>query len=143
MDISGMDAAAAKEYVVAVLSTLKQTAAKRIELTKELEKWQARVRLAEEHGRNELADEASARVGQIREDVVRIQAEESELKKELDIVKGQLEWIKKQPQLSIDAEYLLAQLEMVVGERDELADKFKDAEAAGELERLKKEMGLD
>ena len=143
MDISDMDAASAREYVVAVLATLKQTVAKRIELTGELEKWQTRVRIAEEHGRSDLAEEASVKVEQVKEDVLRIQAEEAELKKELDIVKGQLEWIKKQPQFSIDADFLLAQLEMVVGERDELADKFKEAEAASELERLKKEMGLD
>lgn len=143
MDISGMDAASAKEYVVAVLATLKQTVAKRIELTTELEKWQERVRLAGEHGREDLAGEAVAKAEQVKEDILRIQLEEKELKKELDIVKGQLEWIKRQPQLSIDADFLLAQLQMVVGEQDELADKFKDAEAENELERLKKEMGLD
>ena len=137
-----MDPVSAKEYVAAVLSTLKQTKIKRIELQKELEKWKSRVKLAGDQGRTDLQAEAVLKAEQIQEDLRKIMYEELELKKELDIVKGQLLHIQNQPEITIDADLLLAQLEMVVGERDELADKFKEAEADLELKRLKKEMDL-
>ena len=137
-----MDPISAKEYVAAVLSTLKQTKIKRIELQKELEKWKSRVILAGDQGRTDLQAEAALKAEQVQEDLQKIMYEELEFKKELDIVKSQLLRIQDQPEITIDADLLLAQLEMVVGERDELADKFKEAEADLELKRLKKEMDL-
>ena len=142
MDLTGMDPVSAKEYIAAVLSTLKQTKIKRIELQKELEKWKSRVILAGDQGRTDLQAEAALKAEQIQDDLQKIMYEELELKKELDIVKSQLLHIQNQPEITVDADLLLAQLEMVVGERDELADKFKEAEADLELKQLKKEMDL-
>ena len=142
MDISGLDPAAAKEYTAAVLTTLKQTISKRNELLKEFEKWKTREKLAEQTGHPDLQKEADLRKEKLIEDLQHMLKEEKELRLELDIVKGQLKQILNRPQFTIDAEMLLSQLEMVVGEKDELAEQFKDAAAADELERLKKEMGL-
>ncbi len=142
MDITGMDPVSAGEYVAAVLSTLKETKVKRIELQNELAKWKSRVKLAGDRGRTDLWTEAALKTEQVQEDLQKIMYEERELRKELDIVKRQLQYVRNRPEITIDADLLLTQLEMVTGEQDELADKFKEAEADLELKRLKKEMDL-
>jgi len=142
MDISGLDPASAKAYVTEVLTTLKLTITKRNELLKERAKWKNRMELAAQNNRFDLQKEAALRFEQITRDLPGIIAEEKELRLELDVVKGQLKQIQNQPRMTIDADMLLSQLEMIVGEKDELADQFKDAEAQIELEQLKKDMGL-
>jgi hypothetical protein len=41
----------------------------------------------------------------------------------------------------VDADLLLAQLEMIVGKKDELAHTMKNEEASAALEELKRKMG--
>lgn len=48
--------------------------------------------------------------------------------------------IRNQVERSIDAEALLADLDLLVGERDELAEQLRKEEAEVLLENLKKEM---
>jgi phage shock protein A len=140
IDLTNMDKKSAREYVVALLTTIKQTKAKKKELIAEVNKWRERVKLAEEKGRTDLRAEALQMVEEKQNDLNRIQQEERELERELLSAKSQLRNIEHQPQLSVDAEQLLAQLEMVVGEKDETEERFRDFQLDQALEELKRNM---
>jgi phage shock protein A len=142
-DLTGLDKQSAKEYVVAVIADLKQLKAKRIEAEGRLKLWQGRVRLADGEGRSDLADKARAQVDLVSGELSDIKRQELEYSRGVDRMKTQLKMIESQSDMSINADLLLAQLEMVVGERDELSEAFKDQEVSDELERLKREMEGD
>lgn len=139
-DLDGLDAKSAKDYLVAVITTLSKTKAKRAELEKELELWNGRIRLAVQNDRSDLQAEAEVRVRDLQFELDDIKAEEHVYAQGVRKMKTQLQMIEMQPQLSADAEQLLAQLELIGGERDELADAFKEEEANQALEELKKRM---
>lgn len=142
-DITGLDPQSAREYVLAAITTLKATQEKRRELEQELELWTKRVDLAKEHNKEDLIAQAEARKVEVTGDLERIKAEEAELNGGVIRLKGQLKLILNQPELSMDADYLAAQLEMMEEERDDLADKFKEQEADDALAQLKAEMEED
>ncbi|RKX75278.1 MAG: hypothetical protein DRP87_14920 [Spirochaetes bacterium] len=141
-DITGMDEKSAREYLLALLTTIKETKVKRRQLEKDEETWNRRVKLAEEKGEVGLKAQAELKVDQIHADIEQLVAEEEALLSELETVKRQLRIIKAQPEYTEDADLLLAQLEMAAGKVDETEEKFKQEEAEIALERLKKEMGL-
>ena len=139
-DLTGLDAKSAREYVVSIITTLTKTTAKRTELEKELELWSGRVRLAAEKGRSDLQAEAEVRVRDIEFQLSDIRAEEDVFSAGVRRLKAQLRALEAEPQLSVDSERLLAELELLGGERDELAEAFKEEEANLELEKLKERM---
>jgi phage shock protein A len=139
-DLTGLDKQSAKEFVVAVIADLKQLKAKRIEVEGRLKLWEGRVQLAQREGREDLVDKAQAQVDLVRGELADVKRQETEYARGVDRMKRQLKLIESESELSINADLLLAQLEMVVGERDELADAFKDEEASQELEKLKREI---
>lgn len=139
-DITGLDPASAKEYVLAAISTLKQTTEKRLELEREIEIWSKRVALAKEHSRSDLQAQAETRVFEVRQNLDRIRNEEAGLNGGVIRLKSQLKMILNQPELEYDADQLSAELELLAGEHDELAEKFREEEALDALERLKREM---
>ena len=139
-DLTGLDAQTAKEIVVNVISSLKQTTAQRASVEEELEIWKGRVRLAAEKGRSDLQAQAQTRVDDLEFNLESIRAEELELIRGVDRMKRQLKLIESQPQFSIDADMLLAELEILGGETDELAERFKEEEADALLDKLKKDM---
>ncbi|MBT3274353.1 MAG: hypothetical protein HN368_14440 [Spirochaetales bacterium] len=136
-DITGMDAAGAKEYVLAAISTLTQTRAKREELEREEALWSKRVELAKEHGRTDLHDQSGAKLIEVKEDLERIKLEEAELNGGVIRLKGQLKLILGRPELSMDADQLAAELELMAEEKDDLAERFKEEEANDALAQLK------
>lgn len=139
-DITGLDPQSAKEYVLAAVTTLKATEEKREELERELELWTKRVELAKEHNKEDLIAQAESRKAEVTSDLERIKTEEAELKGGVIRLKGQLKLILNQPEMSMDADQLAAQLELMEDERDDLADKFREEEANDALARLKEEM---
>ena len=139
-DISGLDPSSAKEYVLAAVTTLNQTRAKREELERDEALWSKRTDLANEHSREDLLSQAQQKLNEVREDLGRIKAEEAELHGGVIRLKGQLKLIMNEPELSIDADQLAAQMEMLQEERDDLADKFKEEEANDALSQLKEQM---
>ena len=139
-DITGLDKESAKQFVVAIIADLKRIKAKRIEIEGTLKLWEGRIKLAEGEGRADLADKARAQVDLVSADLDDVKRQEIEYTRGADKMKRQLRMVENQAEFSINADLLLAQLEMVVGERDELSETFKDHEANEELERLKKEM---
>ena len=139
-DLTGLDSQTAKEIIVNVIKSLKQTTAKRASIEEELGIWQGRVRLASEKGRSDLQAQAQTRVGDLEFNLDGIRAEEVELIRGVDRMKRQLKLIESQPQFSVDADMLLAELEILGGETDELAERFKEEEADALLDKLKKDM---
>jgi phage shock protein A len=135
----------AKEYVVAVMATLKQTTAKRIQLERDLERWQKRVELAVEKGRQDLVEGASKRAANIKEDIAKLLGEEQEYKLGVERMRAQLRQMQNRPKMSVDVDLLTAQMDMLVGEQDkqdaETKEQFKKAEADIALEELKRRMG--
>ncbi|MEJ2662835.1 MAG: hypothetical protein P8107_02145 [Spirochaetia bacterium] len=139
-DISGMEPEAAKEYVLAFITTLKTTQRQKQEALEAKKLWQDRVRLAEQKQEALLAEKARSRVGEIQTKIDTLKNEERELAPKVDVLKEQLLKLSRAPQMSVDAENLLAQLQMLVGEPDTLSQTFKDEAAKAELEKLKRKM---
>lgn len=143
-DIHDLEPQDAKQYIVAVMSTLKQTTAKRIQLQRDLEMWQNRVKLAVENGRQDLIEGAERKVAQLQEDISRLQSEEHGYGEGLNRMKVQLRMIRSQPTMSVDVDLLTAQMDMMLGESEkaeaETQDKFRSTEADVALEELKRKM---
>ena len=139
-DLTGLDLQSAKEIIVRVIRSSKETTAQRVKLENELGVWQGRVRLAVENGRSDLQAEAQTRVGDLEFQLEGLRAEEAELLRGVDRMKRQLALIENTPELSVDPEALLMQLEQLAGERDELSEAFREEEGNELLEKLKQEM---
>lgn len=143
-DIRGLEPEDAKRYIVAVMATLKQTAAKRVQLEHDLEMWEGRVKLAVDSGRQDLVEGAQRRVEQIKEDIEHLRGEEQEYSEGLSRMKSQLRTLRTQPQMSVDVDLLNAQMEMILGEeeqqRAETDEKFRDAQADWALNDLKRKL---
>lgn len=139
-DLSGMDMESAKEYVLAVIITLKQTI-KRIEtLSQEKQVWQSRVKLAEQKGAQEMRREAEKRVESLTEEIDKIKMEAEEYSKQADILKRQLSLLKIRTPSMDNLDMLLAQLSLLEEEPDKTAESFKEFEAQAALEALKKKL---
>jgi len=139
-DLSGMTPEAAREYVPAFIKSLKETRRQRDKLAEKLDLWVKRIELAERGDRPELAQQARSRVESIRGDVARLSQEEEDLKGKVDVLKENLKGLPLGFQPTVNAEQLLAQLEMVVGERDETEEKFQEMKVQSKLEELKRKL---
>ncbi|HUX22165.1 MAG TPA: hypothetical protein VMW69_13065 [Spirochaetia bacterium] len=143
-DIQGLEPEDAKRYVVAVMATLQQTTAKRVQLERDLELWQNRVKLAMENGRQDLIEPAERKVAQLQEEISHLRGEEHGYGEGLSRMKLQLKVIQSQPTMSVDVDLLTAQMDMMLGESEkaeaETRDKFRGAEAEAALEELKRKM---
>ena len=140
-DISAMPPEAAAEYVLAFIKSLKETQGQKNKKVEELTLWQQRLQLAREKDRPDLVQEAQKREDSLRDDVAQLETEEQELLGKVTVLKENLKKLKTQFDYSIDAEGLLASLEMLGGEKDETAEKFAEMQAQTALEQLKKKMG--
>jgi len=139
-DLSGMDPQAAKEYVLAFITSLKQTQRQKETQIKDKTLWQERVEFAKQRNESDLAFKAEERVSQIQAKIDTLKQEETELKNKVAIMKQELKRLIASPTFTVDADLLLAQLEMIVGEPDKTAEAFKEEEAKAELEKLKKKI---
>jgi len=137
--VIGLEPESAREYVTAVMTTLKTTTAKRIGVEKESERWLSRVKLATEKGRPDLASGAQERADALSEQIAKLKSEELEYRDGIARMMVQLKSIEGRPQLSgVDADLLLAQMEMLVGEHAQTDEEFRKAEADWALDDLKK-----
>jgi hypothetical protein len=140
-DIDFMDYEAAREYVVSFLAALKRTQKERAIAEEELVQWERRVRLAESRSEPILKKGAEQRVQELRGRTARLLEEEASMRRKTDVLKEKLKRLQLRSSLSVDADALLAQLRMVTGEPDTLADALRDAEASQALEELKRRLG--
>ena len=143
-DLSGLDPAAARDYVHGFVTTLRLTVKRRQQLASERQTWEERVQRAVAAGDDRLRDAARDRLRRVQEDFGRVVAEEAELRAQVEVLKRQLLRIRATAATTVDTEQLLAQLREMVGEHDTLKEDLDrlsaEQRAAAELESLKRRM---
>ena len=139
-DIEGLDPKDAAEYVLAFVTTMKRTETDLARTTEEIATWTRRVGLATETGDASLAGQARERLARIEAKKTTLEAELADLRLKVDILKDKLKRLRGRFQRSVDPDVLLAELEMLAGKKDALADRFKAEEAGVKVEELKKKM---
>ena len=143
-DLSGLDPAAARDYVHGFLTTLRLTVKRRQQLEAERRTWEERVQRAVAAGDDRLRDAARDRLSRVQGDFGRVAAEEAELSAQVEVLQRQLRRIRATAATTVDTEQLLAQLQEMVGEHDGLQadlDRLSaEQRAATELESLKRRM---
>jgi hypothetical protein len=138
-NLSGLDPASAKEYVLQHIISLKSLQRSRAQVREELKLWSDRVELAAQKGREDLKGLALLRCQEISAKDEALATEERQLRMDIDM-KQQLEGIRRQPVQTVDADLLLAQLEQVVGESRLTEGRFQDVAADQALEELKQRL---
>ncbi len=109
-------------------------------LEEEKEKWENRINIASKQNRSDLESEAIIRRDEIVNKIEGLKLERDQIVTELGALKRRLETLKNSPEPSVDADLLLQQLNMVVGERDKLDEQFKEQETENALEQLKRKI---
>ena len=116
-----MDAAAAKEYILELITALKLTEKEIHSLEEEEAKWKGRMELASIHGKNELLEEARKEAERTNADLVKLREEEHSLKAELKSMRRQLPGLAARER-SIDPELLEQQLLLALWSSEEEAE---------------------
>ncbi len=139
-DIEGLGPKEASAYVLAFITTLKQTEKALAAAAEEVALWARRVTLARSKGEAELAAQAEIRLSEAEGKETKLKAELAELSSKVSVLKEKLMRVRMTGARLVDADLLLAQLEMVVGKQDDLSRTMKSMEAGAALEDLKKKM---
>ena len=84
IDIQGMDKKELKEYLYSLILARKKTETEKLKLEKELNKWDSRVKLAQEKGKEDLKQEALLRFEEIRKRFTNIDIELKEINGEIE-----------------------------------------------------------
>jgi phage shock protein A len=142
-DIEGLGPKEAAEYVLAFITTLKQTSRELERLGEEIAVWKRRVALAQERGETVLAAQADARRAELEEKQARLEAERQDLVRKVAVLRDKLQRIRMTGARLVDTDRLLAELQMLAGEKDTLSASLKEEEAKAELEKMKRKMGGD
>ena len=137
-DIDGLGPEQASEYVLAFVTTLKQTEKALAEASEDTNLWTRRVTLARSKGDEGLAAQAQARLSDAVAKQSQLESELADLKRKVAVLKDKLVRLKMTGGRLVNTDLLLAQLQMVVGEKDTLGDAMKHAEADAALDELKK-----
>lgn len=137
-DMEGLSPAQASEYVLAFITTLKQTEKAAAAAQEDTNLWTRRVTLARSRGDEALAAQAQARLSDATAKQSKLETELSDLKAKVAVLREKLTRLRMTGGKLVDADLLLAQLRMVVGEKDELGDAMKKEEAQAALDELKK-----
>jgi phage shock protein A len=142
VDLSGMSAAAAKEYIAGFISTLKLTEKQAGELDAELSKWNSRIELANSKGRPELARAAEQEVTRIKSRRQVLSLEMSGLQSAVETMRRQLPLLAAKER-SIDPDLLEQELLMAAGylPGDEAAARAN--RSLDTLDNLEKEAAAD
>jgi hypothetical protein len=139
-DIDFLDYEAAREYVVSFIAALKRAQKERAIAQEELAHWERRVKLAESRAEPILKRGAEERVRELRAKTGRLLDEEASMRRKVDVLKEKLKALKIRSSMSVDADALLAQLQMLAGEPDTLSEALRDAEASQALDQLKRKL---
>ena len=137
-DIEDLDPAQASEYVLAFITTLKKTEKSLAEAAEETNTWTRRVTLARSKGDEGLAAQAQARLSDATAKQSALEAELGDLRRKVAVLKDKLARLKMTGGRLVNTDLLLAQLQMVVGEKDKLGDAMKQQEADAALDELKR-----
>jgi chromosome segregation ATPase len=143
-----MNGAEAREYLFHHITALNLTRKKYDELGAEFDKWQKRVELARTKGAADLASEAEAEAGRVKNSMDTLGAEIEELQGTVEKIRRNIPGAAARER-SIDPDLLEQELRISLGENpgDEPLPgaqnkKFETLEADSALEALKEKMGL-
>ena len=141
LDLSGLDVRAARGFVLRYATSLKEAARRRSALAADLQAWTDRAALARERGRADLAAAAEARVAALQPELAAAGTDEATLSAQVATLKERLK-LKMHGEIerSVDSERLEAELEMLVGEEGAVDSKLRSAQAASELDELRKRL---
>lgn len=114
-DIRGLSAADARAYALEFMTSLKTTESELAALGDELRLWSRRLELAAAKGAAELEAAARARVDELTARRTALEAERAELAAKVARIREQLP-MAGASERSVDADLLLAQLQMETGE---------------------------
>lgn len=137
-----MDMRSARQYLIAITANLKQIKEKKNKLKGELETWNSRIELARQNNRSDLEATAVQKTEDIKYRLQTLSSEEAELVREASRMKARIGLLKTEIDTSVNADMLLSELEMLIGEQDTLSKQFEEEEAEATLKKLKEEMGL-
>ena len=140
-DIEGLGPKEASDYVLAFITTLKRTEKALAESKEEASLWTRRVALARSKGDEALTAQAEQRLAEAAGKNAALEAELADLKTKVAVLKDKLLRLRVTGARSVDTDLLLAQLEMVVGKKDDLGRIMKEEESKAALDELKKKMG--
>ena len=148
-NLTGMNPGEAKEYIFNFISTLKLTEKQILTFDDEINKWQARIELANSKGEVELAMEAEKEKNRLLEKQAALKAEAEQLKQQIGEMRRQLPLLAARER-SVDTDLLEQELLMAAGfmpgddEKAKSERKFKEMEkeqaADAALEELKAKM---
>lgn len=148
-DLAGMSAAAAKEYILEFITTLKLTEKEIISLEEQSARWKSRSDLAASQGKDDLLAEAAKESARTDAKLAALREDERELRNSIDVMRKQLPGLAARER-SVDPDLLEQELLMALGQTEEEAKTeraFRDLERAGAagaaLEALKAKMGRD
>ena len=149
-NLNGLDAAAAKEFILGFISTLKLTEKELERLKEEADKWERRSVLAREQGRDDLHQNAEEERANIVTRRAELEKEAEELRIKIENLKAQLRILPARER-SIDPDLLEQELLILAGRmpgeekeaaRDRVFEKLeKENSAEAALEALKARMG--
>jgi hypothetical protein len=139
-DIDGLSPREAGHYVLHFITSLKTTRAQRRELAAELAVWRRRVALAAEKKAPDLEAEARLRADTLALREAALAEEEAVLTRKVGVLKEKLASLKLRGEMSTDTDRLLAELQLLAGPRDDLAEALKEAEADRLLAELKERL---
>lgn len=139
-DIEDLGPEDARQYVLHFITSLKTTRAQRRKLADDLKLWRRRVALASEKKAPDLEAEAVRRVGELEAREAELAAEERDLSLKVEILKEKLAALRPRAEMQVDADRLLAELQILAGPRDNLAEALKDTEADRLLAELKERL---
>ncbi len=139
-DIEGLDPKQATEYVLAFITTLKQTEKALAAAEEDSNLWTRRVTLARTQGEEGLAAQAQARLSDATAKQAQLEGELADLRAKIAVLKEKLTRLRMTGGRLIDTDLLLAQLQMAAGKKDELGAALKNEEAKAALDELKKKM---
>ena len=137
-DIEGLNPAQASEYVLAFITTLMQTEMALAAAQEDTNTWTRRVTLARSRGDEGLAGQAQARLSDAAAKQSQMETELADLKSKVSVLKDKLVRIRMTGGRLVDTDLLLAPLQMVVGQKDELGEAMKKEETNAALDELKK-----
>ena len=147
--LDGMSAAAAKDYILSLITTLKLTEKEIHSLKEEAAKWKGRIELARSSGKNDLAFEAEKEAERVEKKIVGLCEEEKSLKNQIEDARRQLPGLAARER-SIDADLLEQELLIALGQTEEEAETdraFKklenEAEADSALQALKDKLSKE
>ncbi|HEY9593919.1 MAG TPA: hypothetical protein VHE79_05550 [Spirochaetia bacterium] len=139
-DIEGLNPEQATEYVLAFITTMKQTEKALAEAVEDEGLWTRRVTLARSRGEEGLAAQAQARLSDATAKRSQLETELEDLRRKVAVLKEKLTRLRMTGGRLVDVDLLLAQLQMLAGPKDELSAEMKKEEASAALDELKKKM---